>query len=189
MLAGYHQTSQECYREVTCAKWLQGPAWCFMGSVLWMMRHQTGNRTSERLKFGLIFIHPKWPYSNLGLPAYENQSGEGSELHRDVSTLQAVSEFHRAFLMYSLTTGSCCVCRQSTQTGDLAMCLGEKSKVFSFFLTMHRKQEGSPSSITMPVQKKRAIKERGRWIERDRQKICTEEWGFVRRPLKNWSHL
>lgn len=82
MLAGYHQTSQECYREVTCAKWLQGPAWCFMGSVLWMMRHQTGDRTSERLKFGLIFIHPKRPYSNLGLPAYENQSGEGSELHR-----------------------------------------------------------------------------------------------------------
>lgn len=126
-----------------------------------MMRHQTGNRTSERLKFGLIFIHPKWPYSNLGLPAYENQSGEGSKL-TDVSTLQAVSEFHRALLMCSLTTGSCCVCRQSTQTGDLAMCLGEKSKVFSFFLTMHGKQEGSPSSITMPVQKKRAIKERGR---------------------------
>lgn len=114
----------------------------------------------------------------------EVRAGEGSEL-TDVSTLQAVSEFYRAFLMCSLTTGSCCVCRQSTQKGDLSVCLGEKSKVFSFFLTMHEKQEGSPSSVTMPVQKKRAIKGRGRWIERDRQKICMEEWGFVRRPLKN----
>lgn len=41
------------------------------------------------------------------------------------------------------------------QKRDLAVCLGEKSKVFSFFLTMHEKQEGSPSSITMHVQKKK----------------------------------